>query len=152
MSKMKKIKELVKILIMYYLEKEPLHGYSLISKIGDKTGIPISTSMIYPILSSLKTKGLIEIEKTDVRGKKVYCLTEDGSNYLKENKEKVEYALKKSDALSEFHFNGGLELKNAVHTAVKEFVNLDENKKKKIGEIMRKCAKDIMFIIEYGDE
>ncbi|ABR55071.1 transcriptional regulator, PadR-like family [Methanococcus vannielii SB] len=131
MSKMKKIKELVKILIMHDLEKEPLHGYSLISKLGDKLGISMSASMIYPILSSLKTKGLIEIEKTDVRGKKVYRLTENGSKFLYENSEKVEYALKKSDALFHFHFNGGLELKNALHTAIKEFVNLDENKKKK---------------------
>jgi len=152
MKHTKKVKELIKILILKFLEKEPLHGYLLISKIGEITGISVSPSMVYPILSNLKTNGLIEVEKTEDRGKKIYKLTEAGYSFLDENRVKIEYCMKKSEALYYFHNGGGSELKKAVHLAFEEFIDMDEEKRKKIGEIMQKCAKDIRYLIEYGDE
>ena len=152
MKHTRKIKELTKILILKFLEEEPLHGYLLISKIGEITGISVSPSIVYPILSNLKTNGLIEVEKTEDRGKKIYKLTETGHSFLDENREKVDYCMKKSEALYYFHNGGGSELKKAVHLAFEEFMNIDDEKRKKIGEIMQKCAKDIRYLIEYGDE
>ncbi|WP_459201706.1 PadR family transcriptional regulator [Methanococcus sp. CF] len=152
MKHAKKMKELIKILILKFLEKEPIHGYLLISKISETTGISVSPSMVYPILSNLKTLGLVEVEKTEDRGKKIYRLTESGFSFLNENRAKVEYCMKKSEALYYFHSGGGNELKKAVHLAFEEFMNMDDEKRKKIGEIMQKCAKDIRYLIEYGDE
>ncbi|MBA2852016.1 DNA-binding PadR family transcriptional regulator [Methanococcus maripaludis] len=148
----KKVKELIKILILKFLEKENLHGYILISNIKEITGISVSPSMVYPILSNLKTAGLIEVEKTEDRGKKIYKLTKDGHSFLDKNQAKVEYCMKKSEALYHFHNFGGIELKKALHLAFEEFIDMDDEKRKKIGEIMQKCAKDIRYQIEYGDD
>lgn len=81
-------KGFLKILLLLILKDEPYHGYKIIKEI-EKRSLGVfkpSTSSIYPILSSLKEKNLIEcIDKQEKgRKKKVYQLTNDGLQTLNE--------------------------------------------------------------------
>jgi DNA-binding PadR family transcriptional regulator len=77
----------ISTLILLALEKGPSHGYNLMQVIKDDTyGVWNPTaSSLYPHLSSLTEKGLIEF-KTEMDGKrerKVYEITEKGRKTLK---------------------------------------------------------------------
>ena len=69
------------------LESGPRHGYGVISDIESLTGKRPSTSHIYPFLDELRSKGLVDVEEKEDRGKKVYNLTEDGEELVKEQLE-----------------------------------------------------------------
>lgn len=69
------------------LESGERHGYQIIKEIEEITGKKPSTSHIYPFLSTLEEKGLVESEKKGDRGKKVYNLTEDGRKVMHEQVE-----------------------------------------------------------------
>lgn len=69
------------------LESGERHGYQIIKEIEEITGKKPSTSHIYPFLSTLEEKGLVESEKKGDRGKKVYNLTEDGKKVMHEQVE-----------------------------------------------------------------
>ncbi|MFX1420333.1 MAG: PadR family transcriptional regulator [Promethearchaeota archaeon] len=77
----------ISTLILLALEKGPSHGYSLMQTITDDTyGVWNPTaSSLYPHLSSLTEKGLIEFtaEMEGKREKKVYEITEKGRKTLK---------------------------------------------------------------------
>lgn len=66
------------------LESGEKHGYQLIKDIEEITGKKPSTSHIYPFLEKLTDKGVAEVEEKGDRGKKVYRLTEDGEELVKE--------------------------------------------------------------------
>ncbi|MFX0027613.1 MAG: PadR family transcriptional regulator [Candidatus Hermodarchaeota archaeon] len=77
----------ISTLILLALEKGPSHGYSLMQIIKDDTyGVWNPTaSSLYPHLSSLTEKGLIEYT-TEMEGKrerKVYDITQKGKKTLK---------------------------------------------------------------------
>jgi DNA-binding PadR family transcriptional regulator len=79
-------KGFLKILLLLILRDEPYHGYKIIKEI-EKRSLGVfnpSTSSIYPILSSLQEKKLIECIDKQKKGrkKKVYQLTEDGLDTL----------------------------------------------------------------------
>ncbi|MHA2185388.1 MAG: PadR family transcriptional regulator [Promethearchaeota archaeon] len=76
----------ISTLILLALEKEPSHGYSLMQTIKDDTyGVWNPTaSSLYPHLSSLTDKGLIEFtsEMEGKRERKVYEITRKGKKTL----------------------------------------------------------------------
>lgn len=77
----------ISTLILLALEKNPSHGYSLMQIIKEDTyGVWNPTaSSLYPHLSSLTDKGLIEFnaEMDGKRERKVYEITEKGKKTLK---------------------------------------------------------------------
>jgi DNA-binding PadR family transcriptional regulator len=77
----------ISTLILLALEKAPSHGYSLMQTISDDTyGVWNPTaSSLYPHLSSLTDKGLIQYitEMDGKRERKVYEITEKGRKTLK---------------------------------------------------------------------
>ncbi len=77
----------ISTLILLALEKGPSHGYSLMQTITEDTyGVWNPTaSSLYPHLSSLTEKGLIEFtsEMEGKRERKVYRITEKGRKTLK---------------------------------------------------------------------
>ena len=77
----------ISTLILLALEKEPSHGYNLMQIIKDDTyGVWNPTaSSLYPHLSSLTEKGLIEFtpEMEGKRERKVYDITQKGKKTLK---------------------------------------------------------------------
>jgi len=74
-------------LILMVLEKEPCHGYKIIKEIEKRTfGVwHPQSSNIYPLLDSIRKKGLIECIEIDESGrtKKIYDITSKGKETLK---------------------------------------------------------------------
>lgn len=66
------------------LESGEKHGYQIIKDIEKITGDKPTTSHIYPFLEKLTEKGVATVEEKGDRGKKVYQLTEDGEEIVKE--------------------------------------------------------------------
>ena len=77
----------ISMLILLALEKESANGYKLMKKISEETfgeWRPTNSTM-YPYLSNLTNRGLIQYEKkkTGQRESKEYSLTTKGKNVLK---------------------------------------------------------------------
>ena len=66
------------------LESGEKHGYQIIKEIEKITGHKPTTSHIYPFLEKLTEKGVASVEEKGDRGKKVYQLTEEGEEIVKE--------------------------------------------------------------------
>lgn len=74
-----------RLLTVILLESEERHGYELMDRIEKITGERPSSSHIYPFLSKLVDKGLLE-ERKEGR-KKVYSLTEEGKVFASDKVE-----------------------------------------------------------------
>jgi PadR family transcriptional regulator PadR len=77
-------KGLLDLIILQYLNSEPMHGYQIITKIRKSFGIYFGPSTIYPFMAQLEKKGYIKSEwNTQAeRPRKVYTLTHDGQAML----------------------------------------------------------------------
>jgi DNA-binding PadR family transcriptional regulator len=72
--------------ILTILYEGPQHGYSIISKFRKRIGKEISPSLVYPFLSQLEKKGLLNHSLMPVgeKKKKVFELTEKGRELCKQ--------------------------------------------------------------------
>ena len=77
-------KGLLDIIILQYLNQQPMHGYQIITKIRKSFGVYFGPSTIYPFMAQLEKKGYIKSKwNTDSeRPRKVYTLTNDGKTML----------------------------------------------------------------------
>ncbi len=68
----------VRTAILTLLAEEPMHGYQIIQRLGDRSGGKWrpSAGSVYPTLQQLEDEGLVKGEESD--GRKVYALTDDG--------------------------------------------------------------------------
>jgi DNA-binding PadR family transcriptional regulator len=71
--------------ILTILYEGPQHGYSIISKFRRRIGKEISPSLVYPFLSQLEKKGLVNhsLRPIGEKKKKVFELTEKGRGLCK---------------------------------------------------------------------
>ncbi|NJE08843.1 PadR family transcriptional regulator [Thermococcus sp. M39] len=146
-----KFKGHLKLLVLHLLSKEPMHGYAIMKGLEERFGIPApSAGVIYPILFSLKRAGLIETIGTGQREKKIYKITENGIEYLKEHEDELKEAIKLARIYREFSEMGGKELREAFKLIFDNFDNLTEKQKEELSKIIREFAKRIKFIVEFG--
>jgi PadR family transcriptional regulator, regulatory protein PadR len=77
-------KGLLDLVILQYLNKTPMHGYEVITKIRKEFGIYFGPSTIYPLLATLEKKKQIQSkwDMTSERPRKVYQLTKEGQSML----------------------------------------------------------------------
>jgi len=77
-------KGLLDLIILQYLNQQPMHGYQVITKIRKSFGVYFGPSTIYPFMAQLEKKGYIKSQwNTDSeRPRKVYTLTQDGKVML----------------------------------------------------------------------
>jgi PadR family transcriptional regulator PadR len=77
-------KGLLDLIILQYLNQQPMHGYQVITKIRKSFGVYFGPSTIYPLLGALEKKGHVSsVWNMDTeRPRKVYRLTTDGQNLL----------------------------------------------------------------------
>ena len=77
-------KGLLDMIILQYLNTEPMHGYQIISKIRKNFGIYFGPSTIYPLLGTLEKKGYVDSHwnMNFERPRKVYSLTTTDKAYL----------------------------------------------------------------------
>jgi PadR family transcriptional regulator PadR len=77
-------KGLLDLIVLQFLNNQPMHGYQIITKIRKSFGVYFGPSTIYPLLATLENKGLVNSEwnmKTE-RPRKVYKLTTEGQSML----------------------------------------------------------------------
>ena len=77
-------KGLLDLIVLQFLNSEPMHGYQIITKIRRSFGVYFGPSTIYPLLSSLEKKGFVSSEwnmETE-RPRKIYKLTTEGQTML----------------------------------------------------------------------
>lgn len=77
-------KGLLDLIVLQFLNSQPMHGYQIITKIRKSFGVYLGPSTVYPLLSSLEKKGHVESRwnMEGERPRKVYELTSQGKNVL----------------------------------------------------------------------
>ena len=90
-------KGLLDMIVLQYLNTEPMHGYQIISKIRKNFGIYFGPSTIYPMLGTLEKKGYIESQwnMNFDRPRKVYSLTTSGQSMLNYTEESLNIICRK---------------------------------------------------------
>lgn len=77
-------KGLLDLIILQFLNTQPMHGYEVITKIRKSFGVYFGPSTVYPLLSTIEKKGYIssQWDMSNERPRKVYTLTNDGKTML----------------------------------------------------------------------
>lgn len=86
------LRGLLHLLVLKLLSDGPLRGAEIRSALKEKLDLDIPSSAIYVILGMLEDKGLVASSwETEERGpaRKVYRITEEGLEYLKEMVEEI---------------------------------------------------------------
>ncbi len=93
----KLMKGLLDLIILQFLNNQPMHGYQVITKIRKNFGVYFGPSTIYPLLGTLEKKGLVKSEwnMTFERPRKIYSLTNDGQNMLNFTEESLNLICRK---------------------------------------------------------
>jgi PadR family transcriptional regulator PadR len=80
----KLMKGLLDLIILQFLNNQPMHGYQIITKIRKSFGVYFGPSTIYPLLNTLEKKGYVKSEwnMNYERPRKIYSLTSNGQNML----------------------------------------------------------------------
>ncbi len=80
----KLMKGLLDLIILQFLNGQPMHGYQIITKIRKTFGVYFGPSTIYPLLGMLEKKRFVKSEwnMCNERPRKVYKLTTEGQNLL----------------------------------------------------------------------
>ncbi len=83
-AQVKLMKGLLDLIVLQFLNTQPMHGYQIITKIRKSFGVYFGPSTIYPLLASLEKKGYVNSEwnMATERPRKIYKLTTEGNNLL----------------------------------------------------------------------
>lgn len=122
------------------LEAGERHGYQIINDIEKITGNRPSTSHIYPFLETLTDEDVAQVRHEEERGKKIYQLTEEGEDLVKEQLDAFGEILGAAikGEIDECNncgceiYSGGYEENNKVYCC--EHCAASEDKKEKCGE------------------
>jgi DNA-binding PadR family transcriptional regulator len=138
----------LKLLILRMLSEKPMHGYGIMTELEDEYGIPHpSPGTIYPILSSLRRKGLIEAVGEGKREKRIYHTTEKGKEYLKEHSEDLEEVLELSNRFKEFARLGGRELGLVLKEAFNSLDSLSDEQRRALAREFTEFNKRVRLIL-----
>jgi PadR family transcriptional regulator PadR len=77
-------KGLLDMIILQFLNQQPMHGYQVITNIRKSFGVYFGPSTIYPLLNTLEKKGYVKSQwnMNTERPRKVYSLTHEGKTTL----------------------------------------------------------------------
>ena len=77
-------KGLLDLIVLQFLDSQPMHGYQIITKIRKGFGVYFGPSTVYPLLALLEKKGHVvsRWNMESKRPRKVYELTSQGKNVL----------------------------------------------------------------------
>jgi PadR family transcriptional regulator PadR len=77
-------KGLLDLIVLQFLDAQPMHGYQIITKIRRSFGVYFGPSTVYPLLGSLENKGYVTSHwnMQSKRPRKIYELTNEGNNLL----------------------------------------------------------------------
>jgi DNA-binding PadR family transcriptional regulator len=77
-------KGLLELIVLQFIDSQPMHGYQIITKIRRSFGVYFGPSTVYPLLNSLEKKGHLTSrwDMKSERPRKIYELTNEGKNLL----------------------------------------------------------------------
>jgi PadR family transcriptional regulator PadR len=77
-------KGLLDLIVLQFLNTQPMHGYQIITKIRKTFGVYFGPSTVYPLLAALEKKGYVHSEwnMNNERPRKTYKLTNKGQTIL----------------------------------------------------------------------
>jgi len=77
-------KGLLDMIVLQFLDQQPMHGYQIITKIRKGFGVYFGPSTVYPLLGALEKKGYLKStwNMDSERPRKVYALTNEGGTVL----------------------------------------------------------------------
>ncbi len=140
----------MKYVILKLLAKRPMHGYEVMKELEEETRgcYKPSPGTVYPTLQWLEDEGLVKAETVD--GKKIYSITEPGRSFLETHKSTVEDIFERitgtieqlvSEPMPEVNRAMGKVVAQVYRTAWR--LGKDDEKKRKISEILDRTAKEI---------
>jgi DNA-binding PadR family transcriptional regulator len=96
----KLMKGLLDLIILQFLNTQPMHGYQIITKIRKTFGVYFGPSTIYPLLGTLEKKGFVDSQwnMNFERPRKVYRLTFTGQSMLNYTEDSLTLICKKITA------------------------------------------------------
>lgn len=79
---------------MYYLLlalHQPGHGYAIMERVREMTDgrLQIGPGTLYTLLGRFETEGLIRLNYSEDRNRKIYCLTDTGRQILEQEYERL---------------------------------------------------------------
>jgi len=85
------MKGLLDLIILQFLNTQPMHGYQVITKIRKNFGVYFGPSTVYPLLNSLEKKGVVKSvwNMNSDRPRRIYSLTTNGQNMLNYTEESL---------------------------------------------------------------
>jgi DNA-binding PadR family transcriptional regulator len=95
--------EELELMVLGLLGDQPQHGYQLIRSFAEKSGeayVP-SPGVLYPLLSMLQDKGMIEDVLGERKDRKVFDLTETGTAEVEARRAEIDAALARLAAMGE---------------------------------------------------
>lgn len=77
-------KGLLDMIILQFLQNQPMHGYQIITKIRKNFGVYFGPSTVYPLLGALEKKGYVDSKwnMNYERPRKIYSITNEGHSIL----------------------------------------------------------------------
>ena len=96
-AQLKLMKGLLDLIILQFLNTQPMHGYQIITKIRKSFGVYFGPSTIYPLLSALEKKKILNSQwnMAGERPRKIYCLTDNGRKMLNFTEDSLNLICKK---------------------------------------------------------
>jgi DNA-binding PadR family transcriptional regulator len=93
----KLMKGLLDMVVLQFLNGQPMHGYQIITKIRKTFGVYFGPSTIYPLLNALEKKGYVKSEwnMESERPRKVYKLTTEGQSLLNFTEDSLNFICRK---------------------------------------------------------
>lgn len=139
--------------ILKLLEEEPKHGYQVIKDLEArfKGFYSPSPGSVYPILQMLEDRGFVLVSKEG--NKKIYTVTYEGSQFLKENSQNNEFTKR----MEEFK-NMDMEKMNELRSQLQDLFKLfmltgqsalqDEKKYEQFQRLIKETTKDLSQLKE----
>ena len=80
----KLVRGLLDLVVMQFLNAQPMHGYQVITSLRKQFGVYFGPSTIYPLLTMMEENGYIKShwDLENERPRKVYAITSQGNELL----------------------------------------------------------------------
>ena len=123
----KLMKGLLDLIILQFLNTQPMHGYQIITSIRKNFGVYFGPSTIYPLLNTLEKKGFVKSEwnMNTERPRKIYSLTSNGQNMLNFTEESLNLICRKMTAQTNTEIRMEPSNQSAVSMLAKKGVSTD---------------------------
>lgn len=137
----------LRYLILRILTEKSMHGYEIMKNLSEEFGgfYRPSAGAIYPILQRLEDQGYIKGEKKERR--RVYSITPEGTEILKENEEEIEEITERRRVLFIERSGSNRELRNLATIIMTNYQDLTPEQAEKVSKILKEAIRNVIDII-----